>query len=436
MQDIFRVIAVYHLLFVLRLTGSFHHQEWGTDKCPIPAELLGLTHFPTLHTGPYAKNPWRLRPEFTVDITDDEGETYTNLFGPTSPVAFFAVRDSRLFQLGGNASPTTDVFNRFTGALAHALNHRISLPSGDFCFDATDNDAFVLNYLNHAELYCASQITWFPAPYPIIAVPSIFYERSLMHDHMIAVPWDQKVPKIYWRGSLTGTPGMYTGGSKDPFMNLPRVVAYQVAQRHSEMFDFGFTHIDNQLTERYMGGDTNKEQASLIDGIRFSKNDDFQTSLPRFKYLLNVDGIVVAWRLRELLMSGSVVFHFMGTSAEFFFRDLKPWEHYVPVHDLHSLPELYRKLDADPVLARRIAAAGKAFAGKRLTVDGEDCYLSHFVQFISNRTRYELADVEALKAMGFFEIHATKRKKMNRQLIRKQTAWLHSDGSIALGKIG
>lgn len=386
----------------------------GTDECPVPAELLSVSHYPTLHEGPYMLFPSKLRRGYTVSITDDDGATFTDLFGSKSPVALFAVRGRRIFQLGGSTGSNARAFQQFAQALGNAAKHH-DMPSADFCFDATDNDAFIMDNLRDARLYCASQITWLPPVYPVIAVPNAYYERSLLNDHMATVPWEQKIPKVFWRGMLTGTLGMYPGKSKDEFFNLPRVRAFQLAQMHPGMWDFGFNNIDDQFTERYMRSHWSKKQAEFIRGIQFQTLSNFSVELPRFKYLLNVDGIVVSWRLRDLLRSGSVVFHFMGKSAEFFFRDLKPWEHYVPVHDLEDVPGLYRQLEADEALARRIARAGRAFADARLTAAGQDCYLYRALEFVGARAAYELADPGALRRIGFVEVGA--RRGASRYLV-------------------
>jgi len=391
-----------------KLASEEEEDAHSIEKCPIPEEMHSLSNYPSLHEGPYTHSPSMLRDKYKVNITDDDGKTFTELFGPTSPIVFFAVRGSRLFQRGGNIGPVASVFQNFAQMLGHATQGPDMLSVGaDFCYDATDNDAFALDRLRDAELYCASPITWMPAAYPVIAVPNYYYEQSLVHTSsgpLTVIPWEQKVSKIFWRGGLTGTLDMYTGGSADPFFNLPRVVSYKLAQEHPDVFDFGFTGFDEQLTDRYMGGRRTKEQAEFLGGLQIQQSVNFSVELPRFKYLLNIDGIVVAWRLRDLLRSGSVVFHFVGKSAEFFFRDLTPWKHYVPVHDIQEVPTLYAKLEADPELAQSIAAAGKDFADTRLTVAGQDCYLSRFLEFVSNRTAYKLADPAGLREMGFFEV--------------------------------
>ena len=58
------------------------------------------------------------------------------------------------------------------------------------------------------------------------------------------------------------------------------------------------------------------------------------------KYQVNLDGTVAAYRLPYLLASDSVVLKQESLYYEYFYKDLKPYEHYIPFkRDLSDLLE-------------------------------------------------------------------------------------------------
>lgn len=60
----------------------------------------------------------------------------------------------------------------------------------------------------------------------------------------------------------------------------------------------------------------------------------------QYKYQINMDGTVAAYRLPYLLAGDSVVLKQDSIYYEHFYNELRPWEHYVPVRaDLGDLLE-------------------------------------------------------------------------------------------------
>lgn len=50
-----------------------------------------------------------------------------------------------------------------------------------------------------------------------------------------------------------------------------------------------------------------------------------------YRYLFNFRGVAASFRLKHLFLCGSLVFHVGEEWLEFFYPQLKPWVHYVPV---------------------------------------------------------------------------------------------------------
>lgn len=50
-----------------------------------------------------------------------------------------------------------------------------------------------------------------------------------------------------------------------------------------------------------------------------------------FRYLFNFRGVAASFRFKHLFLCGSLVFHVGDEWQEFFYPQLKPWVHYIPV---------------------------------------------------------------------------------------------------------
>lgn len=60
----------------------------------------------------------------------------------------------------------------------------------------------------------------------------------------------------------------------------------------------------------------------------------------QYKYQINIDGTVAAYRLPYLLAGDSVVLKQDSSYYEHFYKELQPWTHYIPIRaDLGDLLE-------------------------------------------------------------------------------------------------
>lgn len=64
---------------------------------------------------------------------------------------------------------------------------------------------------------------------------------------------------------------------------------------------------------------------------------------PQYKYQINIDGTVAAYRLPYLLAGSSVVLKQDSIYYEHFYSQLRPWQHYIPIKaDLSDLLDKIR----------------------------------------------------------------------------------------------
>lgn len=94
-----------------------------------------------------------------------------------------------------------------------------------------------------------------------------------------------------------------------------------------------------------------------------------------FKYQLNIDGTVSAYRLPYLLGGNSLVFKQESSFYEHFYRDLIPFVHFVPIkHDLSDLIEKIKWARQNDDLAFKIMQNARDFTRNNLMPTNIYCY--------------------------------------------------------------
>lgn len=87
----------------------------------------------------------------------------------------------------------------------------------------------------------------------------------------------------------------------------------------------------------------------------------------QFKYQLNIDGTVAAYRFPYLLVGDSLVFKQESEYYEHFYNELTPWIHYVPVNkNLSNLVMLIKRMINDDKTAKTISLNGQKYARDNL----------------------------------------------------------------------
>lgn len=159
-------------------------------------------------------------------------------------------------------------------------------------------------------------------------------------------PWEEREPKAFWRG-------------RDSRRERLRLV--ELSRKHPELLNASLTNFFFYRSEEEIYGPKEKH-------VSFFKFFDY-------KYQVNVDGTVAAYRFPYLLGGGSMVLKQESKYHEHFYDLVKPWQHYVPVrHDLSDLIERIRWANDNDAEAKKIAQAGQKFAQDNLMPKDIFCY--------------------------------------------------------------
>jgi len=193
-------------------------------------------------------------------------------------------------------------------------------------------------------------------------------------------PWASRKPTLVWRGGILSWDGSRSRGLRLGLLH-PDILDVKVPWNGHQ-----------QLTSNYENCliyERNLQAAgvSFARGLNFTFEEcgevmgEFLSIEQQMghRYVLDMDGAASTFRLKNLLLTGSVVFRVQSGAEQFFFRDLQPFVHYVPVDLATMEKDLPRKVrwaiehDAE---AQQIAANARAFAESHLRLEDAQWYLA------------------------------------------------------------
>ncbi|KAM9766345.1 protein O-glucosyltransferase 1 [Menidia menidia] len=203
-----------------------------------------------------------------------------------------------------------------------------------------------------------------PAVWPIY--PTGLGRWDLMRDDMTKSaaqwPWHKKESKGFFRGSRTSS-------ERDPLILLSR--------EDPELVDAEYTKNQAWKSERDTLGRPPAKEIPLVNHCKY-------------KYLFNFRGVAASFRFKHLFLCGSLVFHVGDEWQEFFYPQLKPWVHYIPVQqDLSDVRELLQFVRENDAVAQEIAARGKEFILEHLRMEDVSCYWERLLREFSQLLTYK-----------------------------------------------
>jgi hypothetical protein len=191
-----------------------------------------------------------------------------------------------------------------------------------------------------------------------------------LDEKITAVPWNEKKPVAFWRGSPTGA-------------FFPHVRFQLVLKMwQSSLVDAKFTDTGNPfMWEKtiYFGKLANPQDSQFWQPVA-----SFQDHV-RHKYILIVDGNIIASSHQWVFASGSVPILLTHPGNDWWFKAyLKPMENYVPVdYNLSDLEEKVQWLLDNDDKAKEIAENARKFAETILSSDFQKEYLVKRIQEVS-----------------------------------------------------
>nr|XP_028582719.1 protein O-glucosyltransferase 1 isoform X2 [Podarcis muralis] len=109
------------------------------------------------------------------------------------------------------------------------------------------------------------------------------------------------------------------------------------------------------------------------------------------RYLFNFRGVAASFRFKHLFLCNSLVFHVGEDWLEFFYPQLKPWVHYIPVKsDLSDVRELLQFVRENDEVAQEISKRGRQFIMDHLRMEDISCYWERLLTEYSKTLTYKV----------------------------------------------
>ncbi|XP_074644938.1 protein O-glucosyltransferase 2-like [Tubulanus polymorphus] len=158
--------------------------------------------------------------------------------------------------------------------------------------------------------------------------------------------WEDKIAKGFWRGRDS---------------RQERIDLVKMSIQNPEL-------INASLTRMFFFPHDKNEVGELVEHISFF---DFF----KYRYQINVDGTVAAYRFPYLLAGNSVVFKQESNYYEHFYRELQPFTHYIPFKsDLSDLEQHLQWAKDNDDEAKRISRNAQNYARDYLQANHILCY--------------------------------------------------------------
>ncbi len=186
------------------------------------------------------------------------------------------------------------------------------------------------------------------------------------------IKWDDKIDKAVFRGSATGC------GIGDD--NI-RIKATILSKDYPEYLDAGITTFNKKLKKNI------NKPLKVIDSKMNKANFMTLEEKASYKYILNLDGHVSAFRLGHEFSLGSLILLPKSKYNLWFSYLLVPYTHYIPIKEnLEDLIEKIKWCRENDKKCKEISINGVKFFDKYLKSDGIYDYMQYILNKISLRT--------------------------------------------------
>ena len=206
-------------------------------------------------------------------------------------------------------------------------------------------------------------------------IPDVYFFISHGYKHFKATlagraaDWSAKAPVAFWRGTTTGWEyplGADFDSVMDGMRKSPRFRLCKISADHANVMDAKFTDVVQAPGQDEKTRVADALKSERLIGARYSQYDFI-----KFKYQIDVDGNANSWSLFNKLLMGCCVLKIASPWSQWYYGELKPWTHYVPVaEDLSDLLDKLEWCRSHDDQARSIGEAGKSFA-EALTFEQE-----------------------------------------------------------------
>ena len=205
----------------------------------------------------------------------------------------------------------------------------------------------------------------------------LFAPNCRTYDDSFDTKWKNKKPTAIFRGSSTGS-GVTI--ETNPRLKLAKLSDETKEENGSFLLDAGITKW--QLRPRKLNNHKYLQTINITKlGLKLKPYLSSQEQ-SEYKYIINVDGHVSAFRLSYELSMGCCILIVDSPYTIWYKKLLKPYEHYIPIkQDLSNLLDQIRWCRQNDSICKKISKNGKKFYLKYLQKNGILDYMQNlFIQ--------------------------------------------------------
>ncbi|XP_020710254.2 protein O-glucosyltransferase 2-like isoform X2 [Athalia rosae] len=181
--------------------------------------------------------------------------------------------------------------------------------------------------------------------------------------------WSSKIEKLFWRG-------------RDSCRE--RLDLIDISRKYPDLINASITNFFFFKSE--------------MDKYGPKQNHTSLFNFFDYKYQLNIDGTVASYRFPYLLAGDSLVFKQESKYYEFFYKQLKPYGHYIPIkRDLTDIVEKIRWAKKHDDVAYKISRAGQFFARENLMPQNIFCYHAILIKEWSSRLKNKVVVLDGME---------------------------------------
>jgi Glycosyl transferase family 90 len=167
-------------------------------------------------------------------------------------------------------------------------------------------------------------------------------------------PWNDRHNRFFWRGATTGEGNV----TADSISALPRTRLCIASLNYPDIIDAKFTDVVQAKDDRDEG-----EIRAYLEHRGLMAPRVPQTEFQRYRFLIDIDGNSSSWGFLLKLAMGSCILKVESNWRQWYYDELRPWHHYVPVRsDLADLDEQIAWCADHDEEAHEIAENGMRFA--------------------------------------------------------------------------
>ena len=266
----------------------------------------------------------------------------------------------------------TESYDAIYGPGYQLVSHNYPIYSPIFCYSTTEK---------HADI-CIP--TWEDYAIASQSEGKFFIDSCKIYNNQLGlqIPWDQKKPVAVFRGSTTGSGVTIETNPRLKLAYLSHIDPQGVLDAKITNWNLRPRIIDSNLEMI----EINKKPLEDIyesDSKKYFLTTEQQA---QYKYIVNVDGHVQAFRLSFELSLGSVILYTDDSPYyTWFSRALQPWVHYVPIKS--NLEDLFEKIEwcqRNDLRCQQIAQNARKFYENFINKEYMFAYLTRLTTLIAD----------------------------------------------------